>query len=171
MTIPGTRQLNLAGFLVCVGMMAFALYAEHYLLLSPCPLCVFQRMAVIALGIIFLIAVLHNPSGWGRRVYAGLTLAAAGAGAGVAGRHVWLQNLPPDQVPACGAGYDYIMDTLPIGEALSVIFTGSGECADIKWQFLGLSMPAWVLLSLAAISAAGIWNNLRSTRLNTGSIE
>jgi len=70
-------------------------------------------------------------------------------------------RLPPDQVPACGAGYDYIMDTLPIGEALSVIFTGSGECADIKWQFLGLSMPAWVLIIVGVIGVAGIWNNLR----------
>jgi len=171
MTIPGTRQLNLALFLVCVGMMAFALYAQHYLLLTPCPLCVFQRMAVITLSTIFLIAVLHNPAGWGRRVYAGLLLAAAGAGGGVAGRHVWLQNLPPDQVPACGAGYDYIMDTLPIGEALSVIFTGSGECADIKWQFLGLSMPAWVLIIATCVGVVGIWNNLRSTRLSTGSIQ
>ena len=121
MTIPGTRQLNLAGFLACLGMMAYALYAEHYLQLAPCPLCVFQRMAVIALGIIFLIATLHYPSGWGRRVYAGLLLAAAGFGVGVAGRHVWIQNLPADQVPACGAGYDYIMETLPIGEALSFL--------------------------------------------------
>ncbi len=161
MTIPGTRQLNLAGFLVCLGMMAYALYAEHYLMLMPCPLCVFQRMAVVSLGIIFLIATLHNPAGWGRRVYASLMLAATGAGVGVAGRHVWLQSLPPDEVPACGAGYDYIMDTLPLGEALSAIFTGSGECATIDWQFLGLSMPAWVLLSLAGVGAAGIWNNLR----------
>ena len=161
MTIPGIRQCNLAGFLVCVCMMAYALYAEHYMLLTPCPLCVFQRMAVIALGIIFLVVTLHNPSGWGRRVYAVLILAAAGAGIGVAGRHVWLQSLPPDQVPSCGAGYDYIMDTLPLGAALSAIFTGSGECATIDWQFLGLSMPAWVLLSLAVVGSAGIWNNLR----------
>ena len=161
MTIPGTRQLNLAGFLVCLGMMAYALYAENYLLLSPCPLCVFQRMAVIALVIIFLIATLHNPSGWVRRVYAGLLFAAAGAGVGVAGRHVWIQSLPPDQVPACGAGYDYIMDTLPLGDALRVIFTGSGECATVDWLFLGLSMPAWVLISVTVVGVAGIWNNLR----------
>ncbi len=161
MTIPATRPLNLAGFLACVGMMAYALYAEHYMLLSPCPLCVFQRMAVIALGIIFLIAALHNRSGWGRRVYASLLLAATGAGVGVAGRHVWLQSLPPDQVPACGAGYDYIMDTLPFREALNVIFSGSGECATIDWQFLGLSMPAWVVISVTVVGAAGIWNNLR----------
>ncbi len=161
MTIPGTRQLNLAGFLACVGMMAYALYAEHYLLLAPCPLCVFQRMSVIVLGIIFLIAALHNPAGWGRHGYTSLILAATGSGVGVAGRHVWLQNLPPDQVPACGAGYDYIMDTLPFAEALSVIFTGSGECATIDWQFLGLSMPAWVVISVAVVGSAGIWNNLR----------
>ena len=171
MTIPGTRQLNLAGFLACLGMMAYALYAEHYLLLAPCPLCVFQRMAVVALGIIFLVATLHYPSDWGRRVYAALLFAAAGFGVGVAGRHVWIQNLPADQVPACGAGYDYIMETLPIGEALSVIFTGSGECATIDWLFLGLTMPAWVLISVAAVGAAGLWNNLRATRLNTGSIQ
>ena len=161
MTIPGTRQLNLAGFLACAGMMAYALYAEHYLLLAPCPLCVLQRMAVIALGIIFLVAALHNPSGWGRRVYAVLVLLVAGDGVAVAGRHVWLQNLPADQVPACGAGFDYIMDTLPLADALSAIFTGSGECATIDWQFLGLSMPAWVVISIAVVGAAGIWNNLR----------
>ena len=164
MTIPGNRQLNLAGFLVCAGMMAFALYAEHFMLLTPCPLCVFQRMAVIALGITFLIATLHNPSGWGRRVYAGLLFAAAGGGVGVAGRHVWIQSLPADQVPACGAGYDYIMDTLPLGQALRTIFTGSGECATIDWQLLGLSMPAWVLISVTVVGAAGIWNNLRRWR-------
>ena len=162
MTIPGTRQLNLAGFLACVGMMAYALYAEHYLLLAPCPLCVFQRMAVIALGIIFIIASLHNPSGWGRRVYAGLALAAAGSGVGVAGRHVWLQNLPPDKIPTCGPGFDYIIDSFPLSEALKLIFTGSGECATIDWQFLGLSMPAWVVISVTVVGAAGIWNNLRS---------
>ena len=95
-------------------------------------------------------------------------IAAAGAGVGVAGRHVWLQNLPPDQVPACGAGYDYIMDTLPFGEALRVIFSGSGECATVDWQFLGLSMPAWVLISVAVVGAAGIWNNLRGIGVNRG---
>lgn len=157
------RQLNLAGFLACVGMMAYALYAEHVLMLMPCPLCILQRMAVISLGIIFLISALHNPSGWGRYVYSLLILLAAGGGVGVAGRHAWLQNLPPDQVPACGAGYDYIMDTLPIGEALSTIFTGSGECATIDWQFVGLSMPAWVVISVSVVGIAGLWNNIRSS--------
>ena len=156
-----TRHLNVAGFLACAGMMAYALYAQHVLLLAPCPLCVFQRMAVISLGVIFLAAAVHNPIGRGRLVYAGLVAAAAAAGAGVAGRHVWLQNLPADEVPSCGPGFDYIIDSFPLADALSMIFTGSGECASIDWQFLGLSMPAWVLIAVVITGVFGVWNNLR----------
>jgi len=130
-------------------------------MLMPCPLCVFQRMAVIALGIVFLVAALHNPVGRGNLVYAGLLAVAAATGAGVAGRHVWLQNLPADQVPSCGPGFDYIIDSFPLSDALKMIFTGSGECASIDWAFLGLSMPAWVLISIILVGSLGIWNNLR----------
>jgi len=160
-TNPGTRQLNLAGFLACAGMMGYALYAEHVLMLMPCPLCVFQRLAVISLGVVFLLATLHNPAGWGRRIYAVAILLAAGAGVGVAGRHVWLQNLPPDEVPSCGPGFDYIIDSFPLADALKLIFSGSGECASIDWQFLGLSMPAWVVIAVLLTGVFGIWNNLR----------
>jgi len=142
-------------------MMAYALYAEYVLFLMPCPLCVFQRMAVIALGIVFLAAAAHDPAGIGRKVYAGLLAAAAIAGIVVAGRHVWLQNMPEDQVPACGPGFGYIFDSFPLGDALAMVFAGSGECADIDWLFLGLSMPAWVLISFVAIGIGGAWNNLR----------
>ena len=161
MTIPGRQLLNFAGFLACAGMMAYALFVEHVLLLEPCPLCVFQRMATIALGIFFLAATLHNPAGWGRLVYAALLVIAAGSGIGVAGRHVWLQSLPPDQVPSCGPGFEYIIDAFPLADALKMIFTGSGECAEIDWQFLGLSMPAWVLICFVILGSFAVWNNLR----------
>lgn len=127
----------------------------------PCPLCVFQRLAVIVLGIIFLIAAIHGPVGKGRYIYTSMILLAAGAGVGVAGWHVWIQNLPADKVPACGPGFDYIMDEFAVGEALRMIFTGSGECASIDWNFLGLTMPTWVVISVSVIGVAGIWNNLR----------
>jgi disulfide bond formation protein DsbB len=141
--------------------MGFALFAQHVLLLDPCPLCVFQRVAVISIGLIFLVAALHNPSGAGRIVYSLLLALAAIAGATVAGRHAWLQQLPPDQVPSCGPGLDYMLDTLPFTEVLSTVFKGSGECAEIVWQFLGLSMPAWVLIWVTALGVTGVWNNLR----------
>lgn len=163
MKFPEVRLANLVGFLACAGLMAYALYAEHVLFLMPCPLCVFQRMAVIALGLVFLAAAIHNPAGAGRRVYAVLGLAAAGAGVGVAGRHVWLLHQPAEEIPTCGPGFDFIMNTFPFSDALSMIFTGSGDCTDIDWQFLGLSMPAWVLISVGLLGVFAVWNNLRHT--------
>lgn len=159
----GNRYLNLAGALACTAMMAYALYAEHKLLLTPCPMCVFQRLATVALGIVFLVAAIQNPSGWGRRVSAAGILLAAGAGISVAGWHVWLQNLPADEVPACGPGFDYIIDSFPLLDALKVIFSGSGECAEIDWLFLGLTMPAWVAICFVCLLTYGLWVNLRNT--------
>jgi len=161
MTIPGRRLLNLVGFLFCAGMMGVALYAEHVLYLMPCPLCIFQRVAVISLGLIFLVAAIHNPLELGRRVYSGLILVASGAGTGVAGWHVWIQNLPADKVPSCGPGLNYMLDAFPLAEALKMVFTGSGECADVAWRLLGLSMPTWVVIALVVAGSCGIWNNLR----------
>ncbi len=161
MNIPDRRLLNLAGFVACTGMMGFALYAQYVLLLEPCPLCVFQRIATITLGAVFLFATLHNPGAIGARVYAGLVFLAAGFGVGVASWHVHLQNLPKDKVPSCGPGFDYIMENFALFDAVSVILKGSGECADVVWRLLGLSMPTWVIIGLGGLGIAGIWNNLR----------
>jgi disulfide bond formation protein DsbB len=161
MLLTGRRSLNLLGFACCVGLMAYALYAEHVLMLTPCPLCILQRLAVISLGIVFLVAALHGAGGAGRYVYAALIALAALAGAAVAGWHVWMQNLPADQVPTCGPGLDYMLESFPLADVLKMVFSGSGECASIDWQFLGLSMPAWVLIALVTVGGFGIWNNLR----------
>lgn len=155
------RYANAAGFLACAGMMAFALYAQYGMLLEPCPLCTLQRIATIVLGLVFLLAFLHNPSGWGARIYAALIFLAAAAGTAVAGRHVWIQSLPADQVPACGAPLEFLMETMPLLDVLLEVLTGSGECAEVSWSFLGLSMPSWVVICLAALGIAGLVANLR----------
>lgn len=157
--LTNARAGNFAGFAACAAMMGYALYSQHGLGLEPCPLCVFQRIATIALGGVFLIAALHNPSGRGRLAYAALTFVAAAAGVGVAGRHVWLQNLPEDQVPACGPDLGFMLEAFPLTEVLSVVLSGSGECAEVSWRFLGLTMPTWVLISLALLGCWGVWTN------------
>lgn len=161
MTLPNRRLLNLAGFLACAGMMGFALYAQYVLLLDPCPLCVFQRIATIALGLVFLIATLHNAGDLGSKVYGVFVMLTAGFGVGVATWHVRLQNMPSDEVPSCGPGFEYIMDNFALFDALSLIFKGSGECADVVWRLLGLSMPSWVIIGLGGLGIAGIYNNFR----------
>lgn len=156
------RVANLLGALVCASMMGFALFAQYGLDLEPCPLCVLQRVAVITMGVIFAMAALHRPGRVGSFVYGGLVAVAAGAGAGVAGRQVWLQTLPKDQVPACGPGLDFMLDTFGLGEVLQMVLSGSGECADVAWRFLGLSMPTWVLLWCVALGFFALWANWRN---------
>lgn len=165
MSLPANpRILNLAGFLACVGLLAYAYYAQFHLGLEPCPLCIFQRVGVIAVGIFFLLASIHGPAKTGRRIYGALIALAALAGGAVAAWHVYLQQLPPDQVPACGPGLDYMMDVFSFGETLRMVFAGSGECALFDWSFLGLSMPAWVLIAFVMLGVSGIWNNWRQLR-------
>lgn len=159
--IPERRMLNLGGFLACTGLMLYALYAQYFLELAPCPLCVFQRIAVIAMGLVFLAAALHNPGRLGAGCYALLTTAAAAGGIAVAGRHVWLQSLPPDKVPACGPGLDFMLDSFPLAEVLQMVFSGSGECAEVDWSLFGLSMPAWVLIAVSILGIYGVAANLR----------
>lgn len=152
---------NLLGVLYCAGLMGYALFSQHVLGLEPCPLCVLQRLGVIAVGGAFLVALLHKPGNTGARVYGLIIALAAVPGIGVAARHVWLQNLPPDKVPACGPGLDFMLDAFPLSEVLEMVLSGSGECAEVDWAFLGLSMPAWVIIALAAAAVFGIWNNWR----------
>ncbi len=153
------RWLNLAGAGAVVGLIAYALFAQYVLDLEACPLCIFQRVAFVAAGLVFLVAGLHSPLGTSARVYAGLGVAAAGIGAGIAGWHVYIQNLPADQVPSCGPGLDYLFDAFSPFEALEMVFTGSGECAEINWSFLGLSMPGWALVWFILLGALAVFAN------------
>jgi protein dithiol:quinone oxidoreductase len=157
----GARGWNLLGALVCAALIGYALYSEHVLGYMPCPLCMFQRVGIIALGVVFLAATLHGPRGSGRYVYAGLIGIAALATAGVAARHVYIQTLPPGTVPSCGAPLDVMLQFSPFFDVVRDVLTASGECGNIDWTFLGLSMPAWVLIAALGLGALGVLANVR----------
>ena len=155
------RSANLLGALACAALLAYAYYAQYVLHLEPCPLCIFQRVGIFAIGVIFALAAAHDPAAWGRRVYAVLLGLASLATIGVAVRHLYIQSLPPGTVAACGASLDFMLKVFPLTDVLVKVLTGSGECAKIDWRFLGLAMPAWVLIAAVALGAYGLWANLR----------
>ena len=164
------RYRSVSGFLFLASVigMAFALYLEHVQGLEPCPLCVFQRIGLIGLGLISLLAFIHNPnSNVGKRVYAFLGTLSILWSAGVAARHVWLQNLPPDQVPSCGPGLDYWLNTLPLKSVFQQVLTGSGECAVVDWTCLGQSLPVWSFLFFAVLVLVSVWQLLRNYAVTT----
>jgi disulfide bond formation protein DsbB len=149
------RRLNLAGFLICAALIAYALYAQFHLQLDPCPLCIFQRIGIVALGAVFLIAALHGPRGWGTRVYAVLIAIAALATVAVAARQLYIQHLPPGAIPSCGAPLSMMLKFMPVTAVIRKVLSGSGECSVINWTFLGLAMPAWVAIWAAFLGLAG----------------
>ena len=152
------RNLLLTGFLFCVLLIAYALYTQYVLGLEPCPLCILQRVAVITLGLSFLFMALKHPQTKQSKFFASLLLTIiSSAGVGIAARHVWLQNLPPDKVPGCGPGLDFMMANFPLSEVFQMVFSGSGECAEISWSFAFLSMPAWVIIWLIFLGSYGVW--------------
>lgn len=145
------------GFFLCFIMLAIAAYFQFAGGLEPCPLCILSRVIVLAMGGVFFIAAIHNPGGWGVKVYALLGLIIALVGVGVSGRHVWLQNLPPEQIPSCGPGLDFILNNFPLSEALELVLRGSGECAEVQWSLLGLTIPGWTLVAFLFLGVISLW--------------
>jgi protein dithiol:quinone oxidoreductase len=158
------RTANILGFLACVALLAYAYYAQFELHLEPCPLCIFQRIGVLAIGVAFAVAAAHDPAVWGRRVYAALIALASAATIGVAARHIYVQHAPPGSIPACGASLDFMLKVFPLTDVLVKVLTGSGECAKVNWRFLGLAMPDWVLIAALTLGAFGVWANLKHQR-------
>jgi disulfide bond formation protein DsbB len=158
------QQINLAAALACAAMFGYALYAEKVLGYVPCPLCMFQRVCIAVLGIVFLLAALHPARRTGAMVYGVLILLAAGATTWVAGRHVWIQAQPPGSVPSCGAPLDNLLQMFPLLEVIRRVMTGGGECGVIDWTFLGVSMPGWVLIMAVVLGLVGILNNMYPAR-------
>lgn len=148
------RWLYLAGALFSSGLMAFALYLQYVKHEDPCPLCMVQRLIFIAILIVFALAALHGPKRTGERVYGALVALLSLLGVGVATRHIWIQNLPKDQVPSCGPGLDYMIETMPMSDVIKQLMHGSGECAAKGWTFLTLGIPEWSLLCYIAL---GVW--------------
>lgn len=147
------RQINALLVFICVSGSLFAIgYLQNTLGLDPCPLCIFQRIGLWVMGIFAFLGVVFNPKKIGIRLLFWLGSALGTLwGMGVAARHVWLQHLPAEQVPACGPGLNYWVDTLPIMQVFQEVLKGSGECALIDWTLLGLSIPMQTLILFVMI--------------------
>ncbi|MDG2019181.1 MAG: disulfide bond formation protein B [Porticoccaceae bacterium] len=131
-------------------------YFQHHLQLEPCYLCITQRVFVIAITLVCTLAALHNPSTYGQRAYASLSTMLAVVGGYFSIKQLWLQSLPDDKVPACGIPVDYLFDVFSLSEAISHLLKGDGNCAEVQWQLLGISMPGWVLVAFIGYAAIGI---------------
>ncbi|HEX7992229.1 MAG TPA: disulfide bond formation protein B [Stenotrophomonas sp.] len=159
------RAQCLLGLLTCAGLLAFAIYMQIQMGLEPCPLCIYQRIAFAAVGVLFLLGALHGPSSRGGRVgYGVLTFLAAVVGIGIAGRHVYVQLLPKDLGSSCGPPLSFLAETMGPFEVFRTVLTGTGDCGNIDWTFLGLSMPMWSLVWFVLLAGWALYAGLRTRK-------
>lgn len=151
------RVISLLIFIACAGLLGTAYYFEYVLYMDPCPLCIMQRIAVLIVGLAGLLGFLLAHNQVARVVSPVLMGIGALLGISVAGRHAWIQSLPADQVPTCGPSLEYMVDTLPWAEVLTVMLRGNGNCADSHWSFIGLSMPQWMLVWFIGFIVAAMY--------------
>lgn len=151
-----TRIYFAAGTCAALGALGFAYLLQYVGGLEPCPLCIFQRVAMAGVALFCLVGWIHGSAGLAHRIYAGLAAIAALLGAAIAARHVWLMHLPADQVPACGPGLNYLIQIMPLREVVATVFRGDASCATVKGSFAGLSLPAWSLIYFLLLSVAAL---------------
>ncbi len=151
------RTLFSLGALACALLLGSGYYLQYFQGQDPCPLCLVQRGFYYAFGAVSLAAALHDPARAGAIAYSIAGLVFALGGGGVAARQVWLQHLPPERVPACGPDLFYMLENFPLARTLEKLFVGSGQCAEVKWRFLGLSIAEWSLAWFAALALYAIW--------------
>ena len=163
LVIPGNRLINVGIFVTCVITIGIVLYMEHVMLLSPCGLCITQRVFVILCGLVCLGSAIHNPGTQGQKLYAFGGAAMCVFGSYFAGRQIWLQHLPEDQVPACGPGLTYIYENFPFMETLNFLLKGDGNCAEVQWRFLGLlSIPELAMIAFVFLFSVCMFIAFRS---------
>ncbi len=144
------RTIFLFIFLSCAGLISYAQYLQHIDGLLPCPLCVAQRVIYWLLGLTALLAFLQNPRNIGRQLYGGLMTIFALAGAVVAFRQSWLIRYPESF--ECGISpEERFLNALPIAEWWSGMFEANGDCTDVDWEFLSLTIPDWSLVAFVSL--------------------
>jgi disulfide bond formation protein DsbB len=151
---PTWRQWAMAGFFFCLTLILSALVLQYQQNLDPCPLCISQRIMVIMAGLFFLVGFIHNPGKIARKLYPLATGLMALLGGAVSLRHIYIQMLPADKIPACGPSVEYMLNYFPLNETFKFMLSGTGDCAKIDWTFLGLSLPVWVLFCFVIILIA-----------------
>ena len=147
--------------LVCAGLLGFGYYLQYFDHQDPCPLCLVQRGFYYLVLLVFAVAAVQSPGRKGISIYCAVATLFALGGFGVAARQVWLQHLPADQVPACGPDLYFMVENFPLGRMLEKLFMGSGQCAEVNWMFLGLSIAEWSLAWFAVLALYAFWLGFR----------
>ena len=134
----------------CTAMLIFGIvYLQNSLGLDPCPMCIVQRYALIAVIVLSLVGAMGG-SVLRTLLMSWAVVIAAGFGAFVAARQSWLQWYPPEVV-SCGRDFYGMVENFPMQRLIPMIFKGSGDCTKVDWTFLGGTIANWSFVAFSCI--------------------
>ncbi len=148
------RALAFALLLLPSTAVATSLFVQHALHVDPCSLCIVQRLTYLVCAVLAIAAfALHGRRSG--RVLCGLVLVGALGGLSVAAYQVWLQAFPPAQ-SSCSAGFAMLLDDTPFEGAWRWLMDAPGDCREITFRILGLTMAqaSTVLFGVISVVAA-----------------
>lgn len=159
MQISASRRKWSLISLVCLisGLLGYGYYLQYVEYLDPCPLCMTQRFFYYLVGAFSILGLIALRRVWWQKIVAVFVALSAVGGLITAGRQIWMQHLPPEKVPECGTGLQYWLENKPFVETLQLLFKGDGNCAEIQWQFLGLSIADWSFFWFCIILLTSLW--------------
>ncbi|GGA77943.1 disulfide bond formation protein B [Neiella marina] len=142
-----------------------ALYFQHVMLLEPCVKCIHERVAMFGIMFAGIIGMLNPKSIYLRVAGYGLWLYSAIEGLRIAISHVKLQ-FPSDNpfIDSCGMDPEF-PSWAPLDYWLPEIFMPRGMCDEVQWEFLGYTMPQWLVVCFSVYIA--IWLAVVASRLIT----
>ena len=150
--------------IICTALLGYGYYLEFFQKLLPCPMCIFQRLCYMAIGATAILGSAINPNRIGGIIITVLIGIFAGIGASIAARQTWLQHLPPELVPECGPDLSFMLEMYPLLETIETALRGTGDCAEVSWRFLTLSIAEWSVVCFLGLFITAAWQLVRNVR-------
>jgi disulfide bond formation protein DsbB len=141
------KKINLFGSLLAFILVGLAVAIQTQFNLEPCPLCVTQRIVFIVIGCLFLLFSFIKPNQLIRFIHLTSLLITNIVGIVFASKHILIQSKWITVPAECGIDLDYMFENFPLTEAFSLLFKGTGDCSEIDWLFLGLTLPQLALIA------------------------
>ena len=159
--LPSQRNTYWLGFILILAFLAFAIYLEMFQGVTPCPLCILQRICLCGLAIVFFMGAIIKLRKLGSVIVGSMGFLISIAGLLLSGRQAWLQHNASGLTSNCDVSFQYMVQVMPLSEVLKKIFLGGTECSQINWEFLHLSLAEWSFIWFLIFSIVSIWQICR----------
>jgi disulfide bond formation protein DsbB len=133
---------------ICLGLIAGALYLQFVKQQDPCALCIIQRYLFILIAFFAFFGAARK--GWvGIAVYETLIIITSVAGIAGAAKHLFIQLNPGF---SCGFdAFEPAVDSLPLAHWLPSVFKVGGLCETVYPPIFGILLPGWSLIAFVVI--------------------